>query len=656
MQNTKGSFLEDLRKLDLQEFVNYHIGGLLTVRKDGVILGIDESTATLFRQSREEIEGRKIFEFIPDLQLPDNFSTAEVKGRSQAKGRDGEPTDISYLLRGGWHQQQEAYFVLLQPKGFSLKELGHYIRIFDWMPVGIMIFHEGKEMPLACNRRLLELFGAENERQFLNEGPLSASSDNPIKSHLLQARKDRKERFEMVITREKEDKLCVEITLTPIPGLNHSLLLLLFQNITDRNESAQQLQDSRNTLEAVIRSAVDGLIIIDGGGIIQMVNKATTRLFGYAKEEMVGRNIKMLMPEPHRSQHDGYLEHHHQTGAEKIIGIGREVEGMRKDGKRFPFRLGVSRVETEKGVLFTGVIHDLTEQKAAEQKIVRLNRELEQKVEERTEKLTEVVNQLLQSNRQLEQEIKERKTAEEALRKNEEELRKALEREKELSELKSRFVSMASHEFRTPLTTIASSTELVSLYTSSEQQPKREKHLKRIQSAVTNLTGILGDFLSLSKLEEGKIQNLPVEFHLGELLEEVVDDLHSLLKPEQKIARDFDGVDQEIVLDKKILKIIFLNLLSNAIKYSGEGTTIGLAVKVNGQKLEGAVKDEGIGIPKEEQKHLFSRFFRAENVVNIQGTGLGLNIVKRYLELLKGDIRFESEEDKGTTFFFEIPL
>ncbi|MCB9041960.1 MAG: PAS domain-containing sensor histidine kinase [Lewinellaceae bacterium] len=411
---------------------------------------------------------------------------------------------------------------------------------------------------------------------------------------------------------------------------------------------------SQKTLEAVINTAVDGIIVINEKGIVQMANQAASRLFGYDKEEMTGRNVNMLMPSPHAAKHDSYIGNYLDTGIGKIIGIGREVKGLRKDGSQFPFKLGVSRVELEGTILFAGVIHDLTEQKRAEARILYLNKELEQKVEERTEKLTEVVNKLLQSNIKLEREIKERKAAEAALRQNQEELRRSLEKEKELSELKSRFVSMASHEFRTPLTTIASSAELLGLYTESAQQEKRDKHLRRIQSSVTNLTGILGDFLSLSKLEEGKIQINPVYFTVEELGEEVVEEMQSLLKPGQKIQTDFQSGHLEAYLDKKILKNIFINLLSNAIKYSGENSTVFFQLEQDGQNISASIRDEGIGIPKEDQKHLFTRFFRAANSVNIQGTGLGLNIVKRYVDLLGGKIRFKSEEGKGTSFFVDI--
>jgi PAS domain S-box-containing protein len=655
MLNKRNSKFVQQNRLDFEDLMHFHIGGVMTVRADGVIMGVDEGTVSLLQKPKDALEGRFVSDFIPQLQLPQEFSTEKKRGNAILQSDGQKITDISYLLRGGWHKEHQAYFVMLHPKELSPANLRQYAKLYDWMPVGILIYDLDQEAPIVCNQKLLDLFGAIDEEDFLKNGPMSSQKDNLLLDHALKA-KEKEQLFELDLPTTTDQKICLQITSSMVPGLNQQLVMLLFQNITDRKDSKRQLEESRNTLQAIISSAVDGLIIIDAKGVIKMVNEATSHLFGYEEEEMIGQNIKMLMPQPHRGQHDGYLRHYKQTGEERIIGVGREVQGQRKNGELFPFRLGVSRVNIEGGMLFTGVIHDLTEQKRAEAQILRLNEELEQKVEERTEKLTEVVNQLLKSNQQLEQEIKERKTAEEALRKNEEELRQSLEREKELSELKSRFVSMASHEFRTPLTTIASSTELLGLYTESEQQSKREKHLKRIKSSVTNLTGILTDFLSLSKLEEGKIRNEPSTFNLCALLDDIADDLHSLMKRGQSIEKDYTNVKQDIFLDEKILKNVFINLLSNAIKYSNEGSTVYIQVTLKEETLHASIRDEGIGIPQSEQKHLFSRFFRAENAVNIQGTGLGLNIVKRYIKLLDGKIHFKSEEGKGTTFFFEIPL
>jgi PAS domain S-box-containing protein len=409
-------------------------------------------------------------------------------------------------------------------------------------------------------------------------------------------------------------------------------------------------------LKAIIKTATDGIIIIDDSGIIELVNEAAAKLFDYEELELVGQNISVLTPSPHREAHDTYIQNYIQTGVRKIIGIGRDVMGLRKNGDTFPLRLSISEVQLPERVVFTGILHDLTAQKAAEAQIKALNQHLEEEVNRRTEELAATINQLLNSNTKLEFEIQERKVAEATLRKNELELRKAFEKERELNTLKSRFVSMASHEFRTPLSTILSSADLLEMYTTEEQQDKRIKHTNRIKSAVNNLISILNDFLSLSKLEEGKIEISPVEFNLEGFCEEVMDDVQALLKPGQVFQHHGLRPDTIIFLDKKMLKNILINLFSNAIKYSEPGKPIDCFVEIKDNELWVSIQDHGIGIPEEEQQHLFTRFFRAHNAENIPGTGLGLNIVKRYIELMNGHINFESILGEGTTFHIHIPL
>ena len=649
------------RSFDFESFLNTHISGVLAIGEEGRILSADQGATDLFGYRNEELGGRTVTEVLPLLKLPLTPEGEGGHGMTEGRQQSGESLSLSYTLRQGWLAGQPAHILLLYSESSIAQSLELYARMFEWMPVGILVYSLPLQRPLKCNLELARLFEAEGEQAFLDEGPFSSNPKFEQDSGKLSARlqssgRQGRQQFELALHTLKGNAKYLEITTALIPALNESLLLLLFKDITENKKAEIELRESRYTLESVIDTAVDGIIIIDDKGSMIMANKAAVQLFGYTRGEMLGRNVNMLMPEPHHSRHDSYIGNYHQTGIGKIIGIGREVEGRRKDGSLFPFRLGVSHVSLEGRTIFAGVIHDLSEQKQAEKEIIALNRELEQKVEERTEKLTEVVNKLLQSNLKLEREIEERKTAVEALRRNEEELRRSLEREKELNELKSRFVSMASHEFRTPLTTIASSSELIGLYTESNQQEKREKHLRRIRSAVTNLTGILGDFLSLSKLEEGKALVEPTPFLLAGLAEEILDDMQSLLKSGQEIVPEFSGLEREVVMDKKMLKNIFINLISNAIKYSPEGSCIYYSMALDEGALSACIRDEGIGIPEGDQKHLFARFFRAANAVNIQGTGLGLNIVKRYLDILNGKIRFESEEGKGTAFFVELTV
>jgi signal transduction histidine kinase len=188
-----------------------------------------------------------------------------------------------------------------------------------------------------------------------------------------------------------------------------------------------------------------------------------------------------------------------------------------------------------------------------------------------------------------------------------------------------------------------------------EQEEKRKKHIDRIKSSVKNLTSILDDFLSLEKLEQGKVEAHNSAFNLKEFIEDAIEEIEGMSKKKHQQIHFNYSADEEIYQDKKILRNILLNLLSNAVKYSPDGKNIFVSAEVKKERVFLAVKDEGIGIPQEAQKDLFGKFFRAENATNIQGTGLGLNIVKRYVELLEGAISFTSKENAGTVFTVEFP-
>ncbi|MEI6409121.1 MAG: PAS domain-containing sensor histidine kinase [Bacteroidota bacterium] len=407
-------------------------------------------------------------------------------------------------------------------------------------------------------------------------------------------------------------------------------------------------------LEAVFGNAVDGIILINQFGIIESANDSACRLFGYDRDELLNNTINRLMPMPQRVEHDQYLQNYLTTGFKKIIGIGREVTGLRKNGSSFPFWLSVNEFRIGERIIFTGFVHDISQLKQAEHEIRQLNGELEAKVSERTEQLADVVNRLLAANKKLEREVHDRQTAESALQRKQEELVHALAREKELSELKSRFVSMASHEFRTPLATILSSAALIRRYTEQTNVERQLFHLEKIRLTINNLTSILNDFLSLTKLEEGRIINNPEWFDLSSFCFETIEEIRGLAKTGQNIVSQISGDRQTVYLDRRLLKNILYNLLSNAIKYSSKD--IYCEATSTNEQLTIKIIDQGIGIPDADKIHMFDRFFRARNVTNIQGVGLGMNIVKRYLEVMSGDISFESEEGKGTTFTIQFSM
>jgi len=240
-------------------------------------------------------------------------------------------------------------------------------------------------------------------------------------------------------------------------------------------------------------------------------------------------------------------------------------------------------------------------------------------------------------------------------KKIETEIRTTLQKEKELNELKSRFISTASHEFRTPLSTILNATNLIERQNELGQEEKRLKYIGTIKSGVKSLVAILNDFLSLSKLEEGKTKPEPVLFDLVDFANSLVREVEAIKKKGQTIELTYNQSRIDAVLDPKLMRHIMQNMLSNAVKYSNENQQILCKVDGDGTGVSFSVTDEGIGVPLEDQEFLFQRFFRAKNAMNIQGTGLGLNIVKQYSELMGGSISFRSRQNEGTTFKVELP-
>ncbi|MCK9402708.1 MAG: PAS domain-containing sensor histidine kinase [Chitinophagaceae bacterium] len=385
----------------------------------------------------------------------------------------------------------------------------------------------------------------------------------------------------------------------------------------DLTETLRQLEISRSDLQKAISlqnallSNVGAIIVtVDTNGIIQTFNSEAEKELLYTADELVGKHTPLIFLEPSMvAKQTKELSAELQmeiTGPMELLlakaGLGLKNEDewvyVRKDGTTFPVQLNISAMRNDGGVIigFVGVSFDISKIKMFEQ-----------------------------------------------------ELQQSLEKEKELNLLKSRFVSMASHEFRTPLSTILSSTYLIEKYTSTEAQPRRAKHLQRIISSVNMLTDILNDFLSVGMIEEGKIQVRPARFNIEELIKEIADEIMNTLKKDQLILCQHEG-NSELVLDPSLLKHIIMNLVSNAGKFSAEGSPIEINTIGSNDCTILSIKDHGIGISKEDQDHLMERFYRGTNASNIQGTGLGLHIVSKYAELLNGTIACKSELGVGTEF------
>jgi len=405
---------------------------------------------------------------------------------------------------------------------------------------------------------------------------------------------------------------------------------------------------SNETFRQIFQSSVEAILMVDRHGRIVLANPVSERMFGYEADQMPGMLIEDLMPARFRERHIGYRHDFNAHPEPRPMGMGRDLLATRKDGTEFPVAVSLSYTHIDGELMVMAFVSDVTERKRAEEALKRSEEqllvyasELEKKVQSRTEDLNATI-------KALEKEIYERKKAEE-------DAQKALERERELNELKTKFVSIASHEFRTPLSTVMSSAALIDQYNARDDREKVSKHVQRIKSSVNHLTSILNDFLSLGRLEEGKIDVVKAPINIHDFLKEVEEEMASTLRPGQRLVQHCDLKSETFVTDVRILRNIFFNLVSNASKYSAEGKQIYVTCREERGRIYFAVRDEGIGIPDSDQKHMFDRFFRASNSGNVQGTGLGLNIVKRYVELLGGRIYFESELGKGSIFTVWIP-
>lgn len=407
-------------------------------------------------------------------------------------------------------------------------------------------------------------------------------------------------------------------------------------------------EKDQDVFNILFEAVSEGVIVVDDFQNIVATNVSVEEMFGYAPKELIGKHLNTLIPQKYHTGHDKYFKNFIKEDVSRKMGIGRDLNGIRKDSTMFPVEIGLNPFEAFGERYVMALVIDVSIRKKQEQEILELNMQLEEKVLKRTKELSNAVSELKVLNQELEEENKKRIEAERKTK-------KALKKEIELNELKTKFLSLVSHEFKTPLSGILTSTMLLGKYKLTEQQENRDKHIKTITDRVHYLNNILNDFLSIDKLETGKIKYNYSEFKLSKVLNEVVYNCNLLLKQGQKIKYPDNIDDMSLFQDEKIVELTLSNLIHNAIKYSPENTVIDIDVRQNYEKTTFDITDQGIGIPEKDQKNIFNRYFRAENALLTQGTGIGLNIVKTHLENLGGNIKFASEESKGTRFTVTIP-
>lgn len=387
--------------------------------------------------------------------------------------------------------------------------------------------------------------------------------------------------------------------------------------------------------DAVFKFANEAIIITNQRGEIVRINPATQALFGFSENELKGKRVDALIPKRFHPTHHSHVANYHVKPKPRNMGVGMDLFAIKKNGDEFPVEVSLSPCIIEGNQMVVAFVVDISERKKLETHSKNYQLQLEKEVEDRTLILQEAIEKLENTKKKLDE---------------------SLQKERELNMLKTRFISTASHEFRTPLATIMSSLNLVERYIENDDSDKQSKHLSRIKKSVNNLTDILNDILSVNKIDEGQLRCNPISFDLRRLIEELVSELHLITKPGQKIVIFPAQVNEiSIFQDPKLLNHIVSNLLSNAIKFSEMETEITLSIEEKDTEVHISIKDEGIGIPKSDLENLFTRFFRAENAGQIQGTGLGLSIVKQYVLLLNGEVECQSEENKGSKFTLTIP-
>jgi two-component system sensor kinase FixL len=383
----------------------------------------------------------------------------------------------------------------------------------------------------------------------------------------------------------------------------------IIHDISNLKKAEAALRESENKITSIIQAAVDGIITIDTRGMIEMVNPSAARLFGYEAPELLGKSINVLMPEPDHSRHDGYMNNYHTTGRKKIIGIGREVTGLRKDGTTFPFYLSISEVELADRKVYTGFIHDITQQKLNEEKLRRYAAELER------------------SNLELQD-----------------------------------FAYVSSHDLQEPLRKIQAFGDRLLTREHANLSDQGKDYLERMLNAASRMQNLINDLLDFSRLTT---KSKPfVRVSLDKIVTEVLSDLEITI--EQTNTEIQRTALPEIEAEPTQMRQLFQNLISNAIKFRKDNTRpvlkiywrplqrqAHLTATPGDEQVEISIEDNGIGFDEKYLDRIFNIFQRLEGQ-KYEGSGIGLAICRKIAIRHGGDVTARSQVGIGTRFIITL--
>ena len=603
--------------------------GVIIVDYQQNIVEINTAAEYIFGYSKEEIVNKKL-----NVLLPSNFHKSHKKHFETfiKKGKRrtmGESRDIYGLTKMGdikeievelnpfevYHRQ---YVMALVKDVSEIKQTEKDLMLkssaLQSANNGIVITDALKDdNPIIYFNPAFQKLTGYSSKEILNHNCRFLQGKDRDQQGLKTLRNAIKkgESCQVTIRNYKKDGTLFWNDLYIMPIVNKNGILTNFIGIQNDVTKRKHAEAERNHFANIFHESLNEIYVFDAETLQFInVNYGAQRNIGYVLSELQTMTPLDIKPAYTEKQFREQIE---ILSKDKVDKLEFETLHKRKDGSTYPVNVHLQRTKLGDKDIYIAIVLDITDQKNYTEK-------LEQTVSERTE-----------------------------------ELRVALESERELNDLKTKFLSLVSHEFKTPLSAIQTSTILLSKYALESQQEKRDKHIKTITDKVNYLNNIINDFLSLEKLERGKIDYNFTTFKISKVINEVVYNANMILKDGQYIKYPENIDDLSMYQDEKILELALSNLVNNAIKYSSEDTVIDISIAQKRNKTVFIVRDNGIGIPKKDQKNIFQRYFRAENVLLSQGTGIGLNIVREHIENLDGKIYFTSAEGEGSEFTIELP-
>lgn len=594
------------------------------------IMEVNSIATTIFGYEKAEIKGKSIEVLIPTKFRKGHSKNVERFIEEYKRSKMAKTTDVYGLKKDGSiipiEVQLNPYniynktYVMALVKDISKQKESEFnfmlrTKALDSANNGIVITDALKpDNPIIYHNSAFEKLTGYSKGEILNKNCRFLQGDDRNQKELTKIRKAIKngEGCLATLRNYKKDGTLFYNDLYITPITNRRGIVTHFIGVQNDVTERIRAEEEKHHLATIFNESLNEIYVFDAETLKFInINRGALNNIGYSIEE-----LKSMTPLDLKSNID------EATFRKKYINkllkkqeeqVEFETIHIRKDGTSYPVKVHLQLSLLKDRKVLVSIVADITDQK-------NYTTKLEKTVQERTLQLQEALN-----------------------------------KEKELNELKTKFLSLVSHEFKTPLSGIATSLMLLEKYQLTEEQPKRDKHLATLKDKVNYLNAILNDFLSIERLETGTYNYSFSDFRLSKVINEVVYNSNMLLKEGQRINYPNNIDDISMYQDERIIEMILSNILQNAVKYSGEQSEINIRIYQNLNNTVFEIEDHGIGIPEKDMPNIFTRYYRAENVLNRPGTGIGLNIVKTHLENLGGEIKIDSVENQGTLVTLQIP-